>query len=94
MFYTLLVITCPPTQPILHGSRNDTEALFGSAILYTCDAGYWFPDKSFTKSTTCMNDRTWSAVVEDCIGKEMVLMEPRHGGQPQGEGCRILREEM
>ena len=59
-------------------STNDSSAsmlLDGDTVDYTCNTGFWYPDKDKVKTATCGSDANWTIAGWDqswdytCIGK-------------------------
>ena len=70
--YNVLVpgATCSALPPVPHSTPNTTRAVVGTAVAYTCDYGYWFPDHNVTLSTTCTEAREWGPYPQQaCEGK-------------------------
>ena len=41
-------------------------------VTWTCNPGYIFPDGTFSKTITCLANRTWSFIPEMCTSKYKV----------------------
>ena len=57
---------CPVIGRVKHATANDTGVTWQTVINYECRVGFWFNDRTFTRTVRCLGDGMWDQDMEDC----------------------------
>ena len=68
IFLSNVALTCPSPIEILNAhSNNDSDHVIGSIMAYFCHVGYHFPDGTTQRTIICLQNQTWSSILDDCL---------------------------
>ena len=60
---------CDPVVNMSHVNISTFDNWYPTEVNYTCQTGYFFPDGSLSRVSTCNKYGKWSEVIPQCIGE-------------------------